>query len=163
MPNSRASVLHGEIEKLFNAFLLKKYPIGSVIISLNNQNPENYIGGKWELIPNDTFLASKGITAAGNVGGDNNAILVNHSHNNSVNTNEGTFKGAVNADSYSPTGGFRNIDHVDNTSYTGVSNHSIWTIGYRPQISVSISESGQDGTNKNMPKYLACYIFKRYA
>lgn len=158
MPSKKAAVLHGEIEELFNRFLLKKYPIGKLWISVNSTNPENIVGGKWEFIGSDTFIASHGITNAGNVGGSNNAINVSHSHTGSVSTTNGSFE-AMNH-SANPTG-FVTYENLSSGPTGTLGNAGRYTLNHNHGL--TINSAGSSGDNKNMPKYLACYIFKRIA
>ena len=130
------------ITDLFNMI----YPVGSIYMSVNNTNPSLLFGGTWEKIE-DKFLLGSGATYAnGSTGGSPDAVVVSHNH--SYNR-----KYALTTDG----GG---VDRISTAGQTGTkvpnllqSNEAI----YRNEI----NNSGEDGTGKNMPPYIAVNIWYR--
>lgn len=132
------------------------YPVGSIYMSVNSADPGTLFGGTWQQIK-DRFLLSAGDTyAAGNTGGSADAVVVKHFHQPStgdgfhaymsgtaervrVGTSTGSgaryaIVGKKNASSADASG----LRYAGNTDYTG-----------------------SDGAGKNMPPYLAVYVWQR--
>ena len=118
---------------------LSAFPVGAIYMSINDTNPASFLGGTWERIK-DRFLLSAGDSYdAGSEGGSADAVVVSHEH-------------GIATRYYATTGG---------SDVTGA------IIG---QISQgdrywedSISTEGESGIGKNMPPYLAVYMWKRIA
>lgn len=158
--DNKANVKWGDVLNLF-------YPIGKLWISTNPTNPAELVGGTWNPISSDTFIASVGLKTAGQTGGNNNAPIVQHTHpalthNSGVihimrydetqYKSSGAFtEGAAETQIDASSGiGYKTLRGFKNTLSLG--NHTI----SNPSGSVS-------ATNANMPKYLACYIWQRIA
>lgn len=125
------------------------YPVGSIYMSVNTVSPSVLFGfGVWEKIE-DKFLLGSGTTYEnGSTGGSPDAVVVSHNH--SYNRK------------YALTTDGQGIDRISTAGTTGTkvsnllqSNDAI----YRNEI----NNSGEDGTGKNMPPYLAVNIWKRTA
>lgn len=125
------------------------YPVGSIYMSINNTNPSVLFGfGVWEKIE-DKFLLGSGTTYAnGSTGGSADAVVVSHNHTYGREYVLTTSGGGVNRVSKAGETGTK----VPNLLQ---SNDAI----YRNYI----NNSGEDGTGKNMPPYLAVNIWKRTA
>lgn len=181
MPNKKAAVLHGEIRELVRQYARELaldgiYPIGSIYISVNNVNPSSFLGGKWELIQDDTFIASKGLKNAGQIGGSNNAAIINHihtidggSHRHNLWSHNG-YASNCSGIGDSNTGPNLGIGCADNNATYNWYDKTPSNRGNHQVVSdtshthnCSNPTGGESATNKNMPKYLACYIFKRIA
>lgn len=125
------------------------YPVGSVYISTTSSlspPPVVYFGGTWERIK-DVFLLAAGDTyPAGSTGGSADAVVVEHTH---AFTNGGV---AICANNTS------NVE-IGNDGITTQANGGAWSnIGSSP-----IASTGESGTGKNLPPYLAVYVWKRIA
>lgn len=126
------------------------YPIGSIYLSVNSINPTNFFGGTWEQIK-DKFLLSAGDTyTAGSTGGSADAIVVSHTH--------GT--GSNSWTSFAATNTAGAITRRTVSSGSGVSNVVVSDEALNNDIT-KIQTVGSSGTNKNMPPYLAVYVWKR--
>ena len=128
------------------------YPVGSIYMSVNNTNPSLLFGGTWEKIE-DKFLLGSGTTYAnGSTGGSADAVIVSHSHKSNAD-------GENFVTSEDPT--------ANNTKVAYSANGNRWVDGQTSQSHfhhrTSTSTVGEDGTNKNMPPYLAVNIWKRTA
>lgn len=129
------------------------YPIGSIYMSVNSTSPQTLFGGTWEQIK-DTFLLASGDTYAnGTTGGSADAVVVSHNH--ATNTSGEYFVTSESSEAnntrvtYSSSGN-RYVDGM--TSNSTPFHHRVGT-GY----------VGSSGTGKNMPPYLAVYVWKRTA
>lgn len=157
------------------------YPIGSIYMSVNSTNPSELFGGTWERIQ-DTFLLASGTTYAnGSSGGSADAVVVKHNHTqNPHNHTQNAHNHTASADGKqsfltAPTGSSWNEVAGSNISGSGYhyvatqdkSNYNVWvaqtankTATNQAQTATN-QESGVDGTGKNMPPYLAVYMWKR--
>lgn len=108
------------------------YPIGSIYISTNNTNPKLLFGGEWKQIK-DRFLLACGETYNnGAAGGSADAIIPRHRHEMLGSKTSGLSSGEY------LRSGFGQTSDNQYTTYTG-----------------------EDGTGKNMPPYLAVYVWER--
>lgn len=127
------------------------YPIGSIYMStVENNYPSLLFGGTWEQIK-DVFLLAAGDTySAGSTGGSADAVVVLHDH-----IEYGTNTGG--AEDYrmayiSETG----------TDYGVYYEPDGATVGSKG-VFVRTADAGVNGTGKNMPPYLAVYMWRRVA
>ena len=129
------------------------YPVGSIYMSINNTNPSILFGfGVWEKIEDKFLLGSGTNYANGSTGGSADSVVVSHSHKTNVNgeyivTSEEETANNTRVE-YSASGN-RWVDGQTSPSHF---HHRVRT-----------STIGEDGTNKNMPPYLAVNIWKRTA
>lgn len=137
-------------------FIDRVYPIGSIYMSVNSVNPSLFIGGEWEQIQDRFLLASGSTYGAGATGGSADAIVVSHSHEPS------------NTD-YKFLGATTNIA-INGTkrvfpSSSGGSYHFVYAEDATGGINeyATTNSVGSSGTGKNMPPYLAVYMWKRTA
>lgn len=139
--------------KVEDANFNKIYPVGSIYMSINETNPSELFGGEWERIK-DTFLLASGDTYdSGSTGGSADSIVVSHTHTpqNEVtggeyfvtNTNNGATNTRVNTTS-------------SESNYADVKSNS--SFHHR-----TLATTGESGTGKNMPPYLAVYCWVRTA
>ena len=123
------------------------YPVGSIYMSVNNVSPATLFGGSWEQLKDRFLLGAGDQFEGGATGGSADAVVVEHTH---------SFEGVGGDwDGINNWGLFRS----GSTSYNNPSiNHGSYdtSSGY-----VAIKEAGEDGTGKNMPPYLAVYMWKR--
>lgn len=136
------------------------YPIGSIYLSVNNINPETFLGGRWEALQ-DRFLIGAGSTyESGATGGSADAIVVGHTHTGTTNSDgahyhtatgraaSGSTSGSV-PESYAKYGSTRSV-RIPFSGTNGAHTHTFTT-----------DATGSDGTNANLPPYLAVYMWKR--
>lgn len=120
--------------------LTKVYPVGSVYMSTNSTSPASFLGGSWTRIQ-DKFLLSAGSSySAGSTGGSADAVVVSHNH-------------AVSGHAYV------NNNDTGNTDL-GMSVYKTYISGADATVTQTVGESG---AGKNMPPYLAVYVWKRTA
>lgn len=134
------------------------YPVGSIYMSVSSTDPSTLFGGSWEQIQDKFLLASGSSYGAGTTGGSADAVVVKHLHQPSTGDGfnaymSGTVErvrlgtstassaryaivGKKNASNADASG----LRYAGSTDYTGVS-----------------------GAGKNMPPYLAVYVWKRTA
>lgn len=158
--------------------MLDVYPVGSIYMSVNNVNPAQLFGGKWEQIQGRFLLAAGGGYTAGTTGGAssqpvNMSVSVpNHWHYfGTENNNNGRFglaKSKVSAISHSNWGGFvgwnghsghQGTDvNAPVSALTDIDPRSLVTDGAHGSATATAS------TNINtMPPYLAVYVWRRTA
>ena len=132
------------------------YPVGSIYMSVNSADPGTLFGGTWQQIK-DRFLLSAGDTyAAGNTGGSADAVVVKHLHQPS--TGDGFHAYMSGAAERVRLG----------TSTASSARYAI--VGKKNASSADASGlryagstdyTGSDGAGKNMPPYLAVYVWQR--
>lgn len=130
------------------------YPVGAIYIAVATagisveNNPANCFGGTWEYIEEGKFLlsATPPITGdpagqaypAGSTGGSADAVVVSHSHLQTVSPSSGTTVGVATFQA-----------------------HTLYNQG--ADLTAQTTIVGVDGTGKNMPPYLAVCMWKRIA
>jgi len=126
------------------------YPVGAIYISTSSTSPQTLFTGTWQRI-RDTFLLAAGNTySAGSTGGSADAVVVSHTHK---------FVGdGGDIDGYEL--GYL-MRHNSSVTYR----NPAWSYGSYGTDSgqLSLQSTGEDGTGKNMPPYLAVYVWKRIA
>lgn len=123
------------------------YPIGSIYMSTKNVSPASFIGGSWTKIENAFLLGASSKYSAGSTGGSADAVLINHVHS--------IYDQAGNKIRFGTTGNSWGYN-VAAGSYASTGTDVTMLAG-NPEGGVS------DGTGKNMPPYLAVYMWKRTA
>ena len=137
------------VNKVIDAKMLEKYPVGSIYITMSETNPSEIIGGEWEQIK-DRFLLGAG---------DN--------HELEETGGEETHKLTINE---MPS----HCHYVASSRTTGRPNihYNLWAIilQYSTQctdeagvdlVSSSTTATGGSQPHNNMPPYLTVYIWKR--
>ena len=125
------------------------YPVGSIYMSVNNTNPANLFGGKWEQIKDRFLLACGDTYSNGSTGGEaKHTLTVDEmpAHNHAMNNNNG----AGNSTGYAVLNGWELVHGDEN--YWNFNNPNMWT-----------SYKGGSQPHNNMPPYLAVYIWQRTA
>lgn len=114
------------------------YPVGAIYMSVDPTSPSELFGGTWESLK-DRFLLGAGDTySAGTEGGSADAVVVAHQHLVDM-------RGGIGSSEI--TSGY----------------NAILQTGLVKNTAINTQTSGQDGTGKNMPPYLAVYMWKRIA
>lgn len=139
------------------------YPVGSIYMSVNGNNPTTLFGGTWEQIK-DKFLLSCGDTFEnGTLGGEiNHTLTVNEmpTHTHSISSSGGHNHNAYFKEHRIPT-----ANYSGTSDYARKSSASHDTTG---QVTVSNgahthtpANTGGNESHNNMPPYLAVYMWKR--
>lgn len=157
------------------------YPVGSIYMSVNNNNPQILFGGRWEQLK-DRFLLGSGDTYAnGSTGGSATVSLTvsqmpRHNHSTNAHTHNvsesGEYfvtseaNGANNTRVSYNASGNRYVDGM--TSNSTPFHHRAATGSASPTTKYSggtdTSESASNGSaHENMPPYLTVYMWKRIA
>lgn len=149
------SINVGDVSIASQIILKAVYPVGSIYMSVDSNNPTQLFGGVWERIQ-DTFLLACGTTYAnGTTGGESEHKLTteempnhNHTQNAHSHTLWTSFIGGGDLNwASSPNGG------------NGSGN--FWHSGYTDSQAPYINNTGGSKTHNNMPPYLAVYVWKR--
>lgn len=136
--------------KVEDANFNKIYPVGSIYMSINETNPSELFGGEWEQIEDKFLLACGTKYQNGSTGGREDSVIVQHTHT-----------------------GTSGRGFVTHTEGQGVAENRLasGTNYYAPTITSSdnwysvsqVGNTGESGTGKNMPPYLAVYCWVRIA
>ncbi len=145
------------------------YPIGSTYISVNSVNPSFLFGGTWEQIQDKFLLASGTTYANGSTGGSADAIVVSHNHTQKGHNHDlggGNLKvPRFENDNWAYTSkremNYKSGNHY--YPYSTTNNGGIAEIADTRNATPTINNTGSSGTGKNMPPYLAVYMWKRTA
>ena len=178
--NSKADKTHthavSEVSGLINAI----YPVGSIYMSVNNTPPSLLFGGTWEQIEDTFLLASGSAYTAGDTGGSADAVVVKHNHTQNPHNH------TQNSHGHLPSGGDgrrfmsspkgcgwseRAGSNISGSGYyyvaTNSTSHNVYnedigtTVATNQAATATNKEAGVDGTGKNMPPYLAVFMWKR--
>lgn len=136
------------------------YPVGSIYMSVNSANPGTLFGGTWQQIK-DRFLLSAGDTyAAGTSGGSADSVVVSHTHEQKAHSH-----GFSNGDKVWTTasGSTEPGNQISGTAkyYAATSKKDYTWIARTDSATPGINSTGESGVGKNMPPYLAVYVWKR--
>lgn len=156
----------------------KVYPIGSIYMSVNSTNPSELFGGEWERIQ-DRFLLASGTTYTnGSTGGSADAVVVKHNHtqnphNHTQNAHSHGTKydgslyvvkekasGASNKRVTTVSSGSTYVDTSSGANFHNYNSTESITATNQQQTATN-KEAGVDGTGKNLPPYLAVYMWER--
>ena len=157
----------GQVVSLVDLF----YPVGAIFISTVSADPGTYLGGTWEQIKDRFLLAAGASYAAGTTGGSVDAVVVEHNHTQAAHShypNKGSGYGFA---TYLTSGGVGRVK-VSTTSGTryahvgksGASDADASGINWSKDTddkTPTINSTGESGAGKNMPPYLAVYVWKR--
>ena len=148
------------------------YPVGSIYMSVNTVSPSVLFGfGVWEKIE-DKFLLGCGTTYAdGSTGGSADSVVVSHNHTQNSHKHiapaNRKFVLVGNGANWSYTSQIKiRTDGSGTAHYYPHSNSDTGgVIEYNEtaEASPTINSTGEDGTGKNMPPYIAVNIWKRTA
>ena len=138
------------------------YPVGAIYMSTSNVSPALMFGGTWEQIQNRFLLAAGSSYSAGSTGGSADASLVAHTHSvsgtaasNGAHTHG---MGNVWSDGTGSSSAYMKTSKrtltTRNTGSAGAHTHS---------VTGTAASNGVAATGKNMPPYLAVYVWKRTA
>ena len=162
----RLESLENRDSQLFNLV----YPIGSIYMSVNSTNPQTLFGGTWVRLK-DRFLLGSGDTYTnGSTGGSKDAVVVSHNHtqnahNHAPSTNEQMRFLTSDANIHINTKNRVFPNEGGNAFYVYTDDYAngIVEAANTTNATATNNSSGEDGTDKNMPPYLAVYMWKRTA
>ena len=123
------------------------YPVGSIYMSINENNPGTLFGGKWEQITDVLLLSAGDKHTLEEKGGEETHLLVNEEmpkHKHKFVHNWGDTLYAI------PTNIKLEGMNVQNSAYPYTSDNPI-----------TISEEGGNQPHNNMPPYLTVFMWKR--
>lgn len=143
-------ILLDEYQWIWSGWNAETYPVGSIYLTTANRDPAGLFGGIWEQIK-DVFLLAAGDTyTAGSTGGSADAVVVLHDHIEYGTNTGGTedYRMAYISETGTDYGVYYEPDGA--------------TVGSKG-VFVRTADAGVDGTGKNMPPYLAVYMWKRIA
>lgn len=136
------------------------YPIGSIYMSVNSTDPSTLFGGSWERIQ-DTFLLASGITyGAGTTGGSADSIVVSHTHAQTAHSHGFGGGDKVWTTASGSTEPGNQISGTAKYYAATAKNDYTWRTRTTGETA-NIVSAGESGTGKNMPPYLAVYVWKR--
>ena len=134
------------------------YPVGSIYMSVNSTDPSALFGGSWEQIQDRFLLASGNSYGAGSTGGSADAVVVKHFHQPSTGDGfnaymSGTVERVRLGTSTASSARYAIVGkkNASNADASGL------------RYAGSTDYTGSDGAGKNMPPYLAVYVWKRTA
>lgn len=168
---AEANQINGAMNKIVgsvNDVINIMYPVGSIYMSVNSVNPSTLFGGTWEKIE-DRFLVATGTTFnLGQSGGSKDAVVVSHTHTQVEHTHSYP-TGDSNKPYYklwgTKSGSTEPGAQVSGSGkyYAATSNNDYrWLIEMTSE-QPAINKYGVDGTDKNLPPYLAVNMWKRTA
>lgn len=163
---AEANQINGGMNKLVGAVndvINIMYPVGSIYMSVNSVNPSTLFGGTWERIQDRFLLCAGNSYSAGSTGGSADATLVSHTHTPEVDGSSATYGLSV----------YKHDSNVERMRVTSSSSGNRYTYGGTKGAtsaaesdlawSSSLNTVGESNTGKNMPPYLAVYVWKRTA
>ena len=151
------------------------YPVGSIYMSVNSTSPATLFGGTWQKIEG-RFLLASGTTSGenptidntytlGDTDGSKDAVVVKHTHTQNAHTHDAYYSAFVESSENLGITAKWNITHTTGTSGFVYSNLSptLNRSTHTASTTATNQNTGEDGTNKNMPPYLVVNVWKRTA
>lgn len=138
------------------------YPVGSIYMSVNSTDPSTLFGGSWERIQDRFLLASGSTYGAGTTGGSADSVVVSHTHAQTAHSHgfEGGDKVWTTASGSTEPGN----QFSGTAKYYAATAKKDYTWRTRTTSETpDINSTGESGVGKNMPPYLAVYVWKRTA
>lgn len=160
MPAFR-SLVADDIPQLSRGKIADLYPVGAIYLSVNSTSPASLFGGTWEQLKDRFLLGAGDVYSNGAAGGSADAMVVSHGHTFSgVNRtgSAGNFIGVR-----GPSTGVLSWTEINYSNTRVGSNLGCLTVHFNMTPEGTISSSGESGAGKNMPPYLAVYMWKRIA
>ena len=166
--------LKASINALYDEFMLKVYPVGSIYLAYNDTDPGTLFGGTWTRIES-RFLWAKGTSdIIGNVGGESTHKLTsaesgqknlgsittgneNQAHNHTINTGGYTYPNGSSPGAFSTATSDSTLTK-DTYGYTYMTSESA-----NHTHSFSIGGQNASQSHNNIPPYLAVNMWKRTA
>ena len=138
------------VEPQINELLEKIYPVGSIYMSLINNSPENFLGGRWLPIVNVFLLGAGDTYSAGSFGGEATHTLTidempEHRHN------------FVGSQGFTNSGASLYKSGSQYTEQASVSKGA----GYSSSGTLQLGMTGSSQPHNNMPPYMAVYMWQR--
>ena len=176
----------GDYGTIFNLI----YPVGSIYMSVNSVSPAILFGGTWERIQDRFLLAAGSNYAAGSTGGSADASLPAHTHtvsgtaaSNGAHTHTVSGTAASNGahthsmkEIWSDGSGSKSAYMMSSnrtlttrsTASAGAHTHTVSGTAasngaHTHTVSGTAASQGVAAAGKNMPPYLAVYVWKRTA
>lgn len=136
------------------------YPVGSIYMSVNSTDPSTLFGGSWERIQDRFLLASGSTYGAGTTGGSADSVVVSHTHAQTAHSHGfgGGDKVWTTASGSTEPG---NQISGSGKYYAATEKKDYKWRTRTDGATANIQSTGVDGTGKNMPPYLAVYVWKR--
>lgn len=161
--NSGMNKLVGAVNDIINIM----YPVGSIYMSVNSVNPSTLFGGTWERIEDRFLVATGTYFDLEQSGGSKDAVVVSHTHTQVEHTH--TYPSNESGNPYKPwgtkSGSTEEGAPVSGTGkyYAATKNQDYKWLTDMSSEQPTINASGVDGTDKNLPPYLAVNMWKRTA
>lgn len=167
---AEANQINGAMNKLVgsvNDVINIMYPVGSIYMSVNSVNPSILFGGTWEKIEDRFLVATGTYFNLGQSGGSKDAVVVSHTHTQVEHTH--TYPSDESGKPYKPWGSKSGSTEegapIGGTGkyYAATKNTDYKWLTSMSSEQPTINASGVDGTDKNLPPYLAVNMWKRTA
>lgn len=151
------------------------YPIGSIYMSVNNTSPATLFGGTWQKIEG-RFLLASGTTSGenptidntytlGDTDGSKDAVVVEHTHTQNAHSHDAYYSAFVESSENLGITAKWNVTHTSgNTGFIySTLNPTLNRSTHTASTTATNQNTGEDGTNKNMPPYLVVNVWERTA
>ena len=147
--NSGNTVMYRDWNKLVNSIKSAMYPVGSVYITYNNNNPGNFLGGTWVQFGQGRTLVGEG---TGNDGSTSMSFTANNTG--------GEYKHKLTVDEI-PS---HNHQYYSPVVQKVAASSSGSTYGnYNKQYLIGTDYAGGDGYHNNVQPYITVYFWRRTA
>lgn len=150
--NGGNTVMYRDWDKLVNSIKSAMYPVGSVYITYNNNNPGNFLGGTWEQFGQGRTLIGEG---TGNDGSTSMTFTANNTG--------GEYKHKLTVDEM-PSHSHKLYARGGQTAQTSspfAANKPI--LQGSNSYGFDVSKAGGDGYHNNIPPYITVFFWRRTA
>ena len=160
------------LDKLFmknSEILDKTYPVGSIYMSVNNNNPSELFGGTWEQIQGKFLLASSNSHPLGEQKGEETHTLTvneipSHTHVQNAHKHSADTNYFVTSNSNLSTGDAKRVATANtggNYYVQSTDKPTITRNQYTKEATATNQNTGGGQAHNNMPPYLAVNVWKR--